>query len=262
MAAQLRAVLQRGRWPRTVSPTLHDGGDQRVPRSSGAAGAQGTHGRSRLCVPPPSVGRHPNNSKPQSVPRRDEPGPWLQSPPAAQPVSPAQGAGAATARGGPLGQCRCTRRPRPVRARCVHAHCICPCICPCVCPCVRPCVRRRSCARCICPRCVPASVPALTSSAGRAPARLGPGPAAPQPGLPRAGGSRGGAARCPGRGRISAAAAAATRSSATSAPSARARSSAKPGADHQGAEHGPEGGASTILGLSFPFSASHLSLRE
>lgn len=138
--------------------------------------------------------------------------------------------------GGPPSQCRCTRRPRPVRAWCVHAHCICPCICPCVCPCVRPCVRRRICPPCICPRCVPASVPALTSSAGRAPARLGPGPgpAASQPGLPRAGGSRGGAARCPGRGRISAAAAA-TRSSATSAPSARARSFAKPGADHQGA---------------------------
>lgn len=84
--------------------------DQRVPESPGCSWCTGPRGDPRevaLCVPPPPrlppVGRHPN--KPLWMPRRDEPRPWLQSPPAAQPVSPAQGAGAATARGGP---------PRPV----------------------------------------------------------------------------------------------------------------------------------------------------
>lgn len=110
LAAPLRAALQRGRWPRPVFPptpaALPEGTQElRVQPVHGAA--WGTHGRSRLCVPPPPppplAGRRPNNSKPPSLPWRDEPRPWLQSPPAAQPVSPAQGAGAATARGGPPG---------------------------------------------------------------------------------------------------------------------------------------------------------------
>lgn len=213
LVAPLRAPLQRGRWPRSVcpppTPAARPEGTGRFPRARGAAGARGrvgTHGRSRLCVPPPPppppAGRRLNNSKPPSLPRCCEPRPWLQSPPAAQPVSPAQGAGAATARGGP-GQCRCTRRPRPVRARCVSPQCICLRICPRV----RPRVRPRICPRCICPRCicprsicprcvpasvaasVPASVPALTSK--RRPSTC---PARPRP--------RSTSARAPTRGRL------------------------------------------------------------
>lgn len=186
------------------TPAAWPKGTGRFPRARGAAGARGrvgTHGRSRPRVPPPPppppAGRRPNNSKPPSLPRRDEPRPWLQSPPAAQPVSPAQGAGAATARGGPS-QCRCTRRPRPVRARCVSPQCICLRICPRV----RPRVRPRICPRCICPRSicprcvpasvaasVPASVPALTSK--RRPSTC---PARPRP--------RSTSARAPTRGRL------------------------------------------------------------
>lgn len=97
-------------WGPCVHASCGANRDQRVPESLGCSWCTGPRGDPQevaLCVPPPPplppVGRHPN--KPLSMPRRDEPRPWLQSPPAAQPVSPAQGAGAGTARGGP---------PRPV----------------------------------------------------------------------------------------------------------------------------------------------------
>lgn len=163
LAAPLRAPLQRGRWPRSVC-TPHSscvaGGDRQVPESSGSSRCRGPRGDPREVAPPPPpppAGRRLNNSKPPS-PRRDEPRPWLQSPPAAQPVSPAQGAGAATR----------TRGPGPVSLHEAPAACACPVREPPVhlsphlslrpSPCPSPHLSPLHLSRSICPRCVPASV--------------------------------------------------------------------------------------------------------
>lgn len=244
------------------------GEDQPVPKSLGTAGAQGrvgTHERSRLCVPPPppppSVGRHPNNSKPLSVPRRDEPGPWLQSPPAAQPVSPAQGAGAATARGGPPKPVPLHEAPAPcarlVRACPLHLSLhlslrlsLRPSLRPSphlspvhlskVRPRVRPCthLQRRPSTCSARPRPRPRSVSARAPTRGRLP-RGRSAVSRPGPHLCRR--------RCDSQ----------LRHLRPQRPSSELRKTrSRP--PRSGARTG--GGASTILGLSFPFSASHFSL--
>lgn len=256
LAAPLKAVLQRGRWPRPMcppTPVARPVGTRELGMQLVHRAAWGPTG-GRSCVSRPLPRPHLQAVAPtiqSHCPCRGpmSPGPWLQSPPAAQPVSPAQGAGAATARGGP-GPVSLHEAPaacaRPVRASLVHLsphlslrpsphlsrlHLF-PVHLSKVRPRVGPSVR---------------SYTHLQRRPSTCPAR--PGPAAPQPGLPRAGGSRGGAARCPGRGRISAAAAA-TRGSATSAPSTRARRLKKPGVDHCRAERdraGTRGGALSSL---------------
>lgn len=168
LAAPLRAPLQRGRWPRSVC-TPHSscvaGGDRQVPESSGSSRCTGPRGDPRevaaVCpAPSPTPTRRPSPQQFKATisPDATSPGLGCNPRPLRSPLAPPRALEPRPARGGP-GQCRCTRRPRPVRARCVSPQCICLRICPCV----RPRVRPRICPRCICPRsicprCVPASV--------------------------------------------------------------------------------------------------------